>query len=154
MPFTLGDINGWKAGLSCTPTALSALSGKAPEEVAVLLQQEAKKHGREIGPELRNDYDVNDWLEVVNALGGNWAPGEDYSQTPFEQRLTIDKWMANHLGVEPELVFCDDNGNIGHVFATVDGDVVDTYTCGKRMPFTQVPESFRFLRVKRTFLVD
>lgn len=97
MPFTLGDINGWQQGLSCTPTALSALSGKRPDEIAVLLQDAAKKHGRRIGPELRKDYNINDWLAVVNTLGGNWAPGEDYSQTLFQERPTIDEWMANSL---------------------------------------------------------
>lgn len=159
MPFKLGDINGWHKGLSCTPTALSALSAKTPKEIAVLLEQVARQQGREIGPELRQDYNINDWLRVVNVLGGDWVPGEDYSQMSFEKRPTIDEWMANHLGVELELVFCDDNRNIGHVrnfghvFATVAGEVVDTYTCGKRVPFRQVPEDYRLLRVKRTFLV-
>jgi hypothetical protein len=127
----------WEKGLSCTPTALCALSAKTPAEVAALLQEAAIKHGREIGPELRDSYNINDWLEVVNKLGGNWTPGEDYSDLPFKNRPTIDEWMGRHLGVEPELVFCDDNGDIGHVFATVDKDVVD-----------------RRLRVKRTFLVE
>jgi hypothetical protein len=72
-------------------------------------------------------------------------PEQDFSETPFERRPTIDEWMANHLGVEPELVFCDDNGGIGHVFATVEGDVVDTYTCARRVKFTKVPETYRFV---------
>jgi hypothetical protein len=62
--------------------------------------------------------------------------------------------MKCHLGVEPELVFCDDGKETGHVFATVDGDVVDTYTKGKRNKFKGMPEEYRFLRVKYSFLVD
>jgi hypothetical protein len=154
MAFLLAGIKDWKTGLSCTLTALSALSDRTPTEIAKLLEKAAKKHGREIGPELRDDYNINDWLEVVDNLGGNWALSEDYSETPFKKRLTIDEWMAQHLGVEPELVFCDDDGKIGHVFATVEGEVVDTYTRGKRVKFSQVPDTFRFLRVKRTFLVE
>lgn len=46
MAFGLGDIKDWQEGLSCTPTALSALSGKATTEIAALLQDEARKHGR------------------------------------------------------------------------------------------------------------
>ncbi len=154
MAFQLADINGWREGISCTPTALAALSGKTPDEVHTVIREVAAERGREIGPQLRRDYNINDWLEVVNRLGGNWAPGEDYSGSQFGERLSIGEWMSNHLGVEPELVFCDDGGTIGHVFATTEGDVVDTYTCGKRVKFTKVPPGYKALRVKLTFLVE
>jgi hypothetical protein len=41
-------IKDWQRGLSCTATALSALSGKTPVEIAALLREMAAKRGREI----------------------------------------------------------------------------------------------------------
>ena len=61
--------------------------------------------------------------------------------------------MTNHVGADLELVCCDDGDKIGHVFATIDGDVVDTYTRGRRIKFDAVPPRYRTLRIKRTFLV-
>jgi hypothetical protein len=73
--FQLGDIEGWTEGLSCTPTALAGLSGKTPKQIGIMLSEIAIKNGRSIGPELRETYNVNDWLEVVNRLGGSWRRG-------------------------------------------------------------------------------
>ncbi len=154
MVFEMADINGWKEGISCTLTALAGVSGKTPDEIALLLSEVATERGRPISEELHDDYNINDWLEVVNRLGGSWAAGEDYSNTPFSERQTIDEWMLNCIGSEPELVFCDDGDKVGHVFATVEGDVVDTYTGGKRVKFTAVPPAYSHLRVKLTFLVE
>lgn len=119
MAFQLADITGWQDGLSCTPTALAAISGKAPGEIGELLKLAAKQNGREISASLRNDYD----------------------------------WMATHIGADLELALCDDGGPLGHVFATVGGKVVDTYTNGRVAEFTATPEGYRHFRVKRTFLV-
>jgi hypothetical protein len=47
MPFTLRDIKAWQHGVSCTPMSLSALSGKRPDKIAVLLQDASKKHDRD-----------------------------------------------------------------------------------------------------------
>lgn len=154
MVFELRDIKDWRKELSCTPTTLCALSGKTPEEIGELLQAAALANGRKIGPELRDNYAIDDWLKVINQLGGDWAPSEDFSSVPFELRLTIDDWMKTHPGIESETVFCDDGADKGHVFATIGGDVVDTYTGGKRVKFTRVPEDYRVLRVKRTFLIE
>jgi hypothetical protein len=62
--------------------------------------------------------------------------------------------MRTSAGDRLELVYCDDNGDIGHTFATFGGDVVDTYTDGKRVKFNNVPARYRILRVKRSFVVN
>src|SRR5215510_8554329 len=118
MPFALGDIKDWRDGISCTPTALAAITGKAPDEIGALLQQAAEIYGRAIPAQLRPNYNINDWLRVIKLLGGDWVEGERYDARPFNERPTIDDWMANHIGVDLELVFCDDGDQIGHVFAT------------------------------------
>src|SRR2546425_830683 len=115
MEFVLGDVAGWNGGVSCTPTALAAISGESLERIGGLLQEAAKLHGRAISTELRHDYDLNDWLGVIRLLGGNWAPAEDYSESPFESRPTIDEWAKAATAPDPELVFCED-GATGHVF--------------------------------------
>jgi hypothetical protein len=153
MPCKLGDINGWHEDMYCTPTALAAITAKTPEEVALLLQKAAKLHGREISTQLRTDYNINDWLKVIKLLEGDWTPGDDFSELPYAERPTIDGWMANTAGADLELVFCDDGASMGHVFATIDKDVVDTYTVGKRIKFDKVPANYEALRVKRTFLI-
>ncbi len=153
MAFVLDDIKGWHPGISCTPTALGAITGKTPDEIGTLLHQAAKELGREIPAQLRGDYNINDWLKAIRLLDGDWVEGEKFDDRPFNERPTIDEWMANHVGPDLELVFCDDGDKIGHVFATIDGDVVDTYSAGKRIKFDGVPAEYLMLRVKRTFLV-
>jgi hypothetical protein len=69
MALKLADIVDWKDGLSCSPTALCAISGKTPTEIGVLLQQIAGEQGRKIDIE-RNDYAIGDWLQAVKRLGG------------------------------------------------------------------------------------
>jgi hypothetical protein len=153
MAFKLKDVTGWHSDVTCTPTALAAITGKTPDEVAILLHEAAKIHGREISAQLQTDYNINDWLKVIQLLGGNWAPGNNYSELPFADRPTIDQWMVQTLGADLELVFCDNGGSIGHVFATMNNQIVDTYTNGKRIKFEKVPPAYATFRVKRSFLV-
>jgi hypothetical protein len=153
MGFALADIKQWREGISCTPTALAAITGKTPDEIGVLLQRAAKVYEREIPAQLRADYDIHHWLKAIKLLGGDWVEAEQYDDRPFDERPTIDQWMAGHIGADLELVFCDNDIADGHVYATIDGDVVDTYTGGRRVKFDKVPAEYRSFRVKRTFLV-
>jgi hypothetical protein len=160
MPFKLGDVIGWTRDSPCTPTALAAITGKTPEEIGSVLRAAAKANGRDISENLRIDYDPQDWRSAIKLLDGNWTLGDDFSSHDFAQRPTIGAWMATSVGAEIELVVCTDRDEradgekaVGHVFATFDREVVDTYTDGKRMRFTAVPPSYREFRVQRTFLV-
>jgi len=151
--FNLADVNSWQEGLSCTLTALAAITGKTPTEVAGVLQQAAKLRNEDISAELLDKYNINDWLRAVRIFGGDWTQCEDFSNSPYAERPTIKDWMASICGADLQLVFCDDGGANGHVFATVDQCVVDTYTAGRRVKFECVPPDFPEFRVKRTFLV-
>ena len=86
MPFVLGDINGWHPGISCTPTALCAITSKTPDEIGTLLQQAAKKFGRGIPSQLRADYNINDCLNGVILLGGDWVELEKFDDRKFLER--------------------------------------------------------------------
>lgn len=153
MNFELRDVKDWTKGTSCTPTALAAVTGKSINEICAVLKNAAACHGREISDELRDDYNINDWLKAINLLGGNWAEADNFEETEFSERPTIKEWMCNRCGPDLELVFCDNGNSVGHVFATIEQDVVDTYTCGQRIKFSDVPKDFEVLRVKRSFLI-
>ncbi|TIR15289.1 MAG: hypothetical protein E5X34_29795 [Mesorhizobium sp.] len=152
--FSLHEVEDWTENASCTPTALAALTGRPLQEIGELLAEIAAENGRAIGPELRADYAPQDWAGAVNRLGGDWVVAEEFRDREFSDRPSINEWMETHLGVEPELVVCYGANNIGHVFATFEGDVVDTYTEGKRVHFTGVPIDFEFLKVAYTLLVE
>jgi hypothetical protein len=152
MALKLADIVDWKDGLSCSPTALCAISGKTPTEIGVLLQQIAGEQGRKIDIE-RNDYAIGDWLQAVKRLGGDWTPGDDFRSVEFQKRPTINEWMSRNSMPDLELVVPDDGAQIGHVFAGYQGRVVDTYTGGKLMKFSAVPKDYEPFRVSLTFIV-
>jgi hypothetical protein len=154
MALLLQDIRDFRTGLSCTPTMICAISSLTPEEAGLLLQKAAQQCGVEISPELRKDYDLNHWLNAVKLLGGRWEEADNLEDWPFEARPQIDEWMrVAALKNALQLVFCDDGNNQGHTFATFNGDVVDTYTGGKRTKFNGVPGDYEMFRVKRSFIV-
>ena len=78
MVFKLADIKDWNAGLSCSPTALAAITGKTPTEIGGLLKDAAKINGRDISEELLPGYDINDWLKVIKLVGGDWIRAEGW----------------------------------------------------------------------------
>ncbi len=149
----LFEIRDWFDGVSCAPTALAAVSGKPLAEIAVLLQQGANANGRLISDRLLEHYDLSDTLKATKLLGCFWLEADKYDQSPFEARPTIEEWMAKSGSSGIKLVFCDDGGADGHIFAATEGCVVDTYTNGRCVPFSAVPMAYRKFRVKLTFLV-
>jgi len=149
----LHHIPDWFDGLSCAPTALAAISGKSLVDIGVLLQQAANAHGRQISGQLLETYDLSDTLLAIKLMGSFWMAAEDYDRKSFHQRPAIDEWMKRDHSSGIKLVFCDDGGNDGHIFAAQEGNVVDTYTRGKCVAFDAVPASYRKFRVKLTFLI-
>ena len=153
--FELGHVRGWRECVTCTPTALAAISGQTAEQIDDLLRQVACDDNRQIDS-FRKDYSMKDWCEVLKRLGGNATQVEDYRCEPFDNRPSIDQWMLNQLSADLQFVLCDDDNGSGHLFATTQGDVVDTYTDGKRIKFKAeaVPLDLRRYRVKRTFRIE
>ncbi len=149
MPLTLRDIKGAHKNAYCVSLTLAAITGRTEKDIGRLVH--SGLHGRKLPKRLRTDDDVDDWLAIANFLGGNCTPGDDYSEISFSERPTIESWMAGKNRRNLELVFCDDGASIGHVFATENNEVVDTYTDGKRARFQGVPQEYGALRVGRTF---
>jgi predicted peroxiredoxin len=149
----LYQIQDWFEGLSCAPTALAAVSGKPLAEIGVLLQQAADSNGRQIPDRLLANYDLSDTMKAMKLLGSFWLTADTYEARSFEERPTIDEWMASERSSGIKLVFCNDGAGEGHIFAAQDGDVVDTYTKGRCVRFDCVPPSYRKFRVKLTFLI-
>jgi len=153
MASQLHTIQDWFEGLSCAPTAIAAVSGKPLAEIGVFLQQAANAHGRHISDRLLATYDLKDTLKAVKLLGSFWLAADEYDSQPFQDRPTINEWMARNNSSGIQLVFCDDGGTDGHIFAVHEGYVVDTYTQGQSIKFDAVPSSYRKFRVKLTFLI-
>jgi hypothetical protein len=149
----LQHIQDWFEGLSCAPTALAAISGRSLAEIGVCLQQAANAHGRYISDQLLETYDLSDTLQAAKLMGIFWLAADEYDRKPFDERPSIDEWMAHDRSSGIKLVFCDDGNGDGHIFAAQDGAVVDTYTKGKCVEFIAVPASYRKFRVKLTFLI-
>jgi hypothetical protein len=149
----LHHIHDWFDGLSCAPTALAAISGKSLTDIGVLLQQAANTHGRNISDRLLETYDLSDTLLAIKLMGSFWLAAEEFDRRPFHERPTIDEWGTRDRSSGIKLVFCDDGGTDGHIFAAQEGNIVDTYTRGNCIPFEAVPASYRKFRVKLTFLI-
>jgi len=149
----LHHIQDWFDGLSCAPTALAAITGKSLADIGILLQQAADVHGRHISDRLLETYDLSDTLLAIKLMGSFWLTADEYDRKPFHERPAIDEWMACDRSSGIKLVFCDDGGAGGHIFAAQEGNVVDTYTRGSCVKFEAVPASYRKFRVKLTFLV-
>jgi hypothetical protein len=155
MTLTLGDVKDWHDGVWCVPTMLCAISGKTPDEIAVVLKEAAQDCGVVISDTLRHDYNINHWLRAIQRLSLNYVDLHDFSAIRYERRQTIDEYLANPTTGRLEMVFCEDPAAaLTHVFATASGDVVDTYPCGKRIAHRGVPESHMGFRVKRVFLIN
>jgi hypothetical protein len=149
----LFDIQDWFDGLSCAPTALAAISGRPLAEIGLLLQQAANANGHEISERLLANYNLSDTLKAIKLLGCFWFEADQYDDRAFDARPSIDLWMATAHFSGIKLIFCDDGGVDGHIFAAKQGMVVDTYTNGHCVVFSAVPAAYRKFRVKLTFLV-
>lgn len=136
MTLALGDVNGFRDGVDCVPTALCAISGKTPHEIAKVLQQAAAECGDTISGALRRDYNINHWLRAIKTLGGNYSVLHDWANLPHDQRPTIDAYLAGGTSGPLELVFFS-----------------DTHTGGKRVPIRKFPPEYDGFRVKYVWAV-
>lgn len=158
MTFRLQDVPGWIEGTSCTPTALSAISGKPLDDMKRLLQCVTAARGEYIELE-RDGYAVDDWLAAVGRLGGQWQKVQDWRKHPVEKLMPIGQWIAHNPESALVLVHCDtkhlssNEAVEGHVFATHRQEVVDTYTSGRIVDRPSPPSSWPDFRVKIVFAI-
>lgn len=156
MKFELQDVSGWNSEVMCVCTALGAITGKKPNEIAKLISLQAAKTGKSVPADPNQSFDINHWLPVIRELGGDWVESENFSTIPYAERQTITQYIANIQSDDVILVFGQNEENSDtHVFAMSDGHLVDTYTDGKKIPTNPdpVPKEYNNFRVKRVFLV-
>lgn len=155
MTFALNDVADWYPELSCTLTALCSVSGRSVPELAHRITSLARLKGVELGDAPRPDYHPSDWRPVIEDLGGSYFIADNFSEALFPDRPSITEWFGMQLfGSQVELVICDDNCGIGHVFATFEQEIVDTFTGGRRIKFVGVPPEFEELRVRYTLVIE
>jgi len=156
VPFKLDDVKEWEPGISCTLTALAAISGKTPHQIHQHLKASAATFGVAIPDSFPIEYNINHWLKAIRLLNGQWEELiTHYASVDFHDRPTIATWVAIPKEMKLRLVFCDANDKHGHVFATFDDKVVDEYTKGKSAKFNvaDIPSDWPEFRVKREFYV-
>ena len=141
----LHDVLNWNDDVFCAATAICAVTGASPDKALEALQlanNEIEKLGAGIAP--------RDWTVALETLGVTCMVLQDYRAAPYAERPNIHELLADWGFPTPVLVLAypEDEGSTGHVFATCQGLIVDTYTCGRVVSFTDTPASMRRLRVK------
>src|SRR5258705_9170258 len=106
--FKLADVRDWNVNVCCVVTMLCAVSEKTPVEIAKVLQKAAAECGEIIPEELRRDYNIKHWLQAFKTLGGDYTICRDLVAVPYEQRPTIDSYLANDTTGQLEIIYSDD----------------------------------------------
>ena len=122
LAFALGDVEGWKPRLSCTLTALAAISGKTPRQIHQVLKASAASYGvlKYLNSFLA-DYKVKHWQKAIELLGGHWTElPTGYAAAKFEDRPTISTWMATPKVIKLRLLLSGSDRKEYHIFATFD----------------------------------
>jgi hypothetical protein len=156
MQFRLNDVSSWTTDVRCVPTTLCAISGILPNEIARSLSQAVAARGGSYPADSSLAFNVNDWLKVIQELGGSWRQAEDYSMQPYAARATISEYLQREKSGELKLIYGEnESATMTHVFPLKDGELVDTYTSGKRIAAdaAKVPADYNDFRVKRVFIV-
>jgi hypothetical protein len=121
LAFALGDVEGWKPRLSCTLTALAAISGKTPRQIHQVLKASAASYGVSIPDSFLADYKVKHWQKAIELLGGHWTElPTGYAAAKFEDRPTISAWMAMPKVIKLRLLLSGSDRKEYHIFATFD----------------------------------
>jgi hypothetical protein len=150
----LGDINGYQDGLYCVPTMLCAISGLTPTEIGLVLRDAAAEFGVQVSPQPQRSYNINHWLRAIKRLGGNYREIQSFDELSYFNQFTIDQILPHLRDDRLYLVFgIDEAETETHVFATCAGEVVDTYTGGKKVKVEPVPLDYLVFKVKRIFVV-
>lgn len=138
----LHDVTDWVEGTACVPTALAGASGKTIAEVmaAINAVADAEKHRHFTQYE---GIPPGIWIKALGALGLG-----DRSDVGHAG-MTIDQLMHNSISGGVVLVLTADTDlGVGHVFASYNGHIVDSFTRGKITPFTEVPTDMKGFKVK------
>jgi hypothetical protein len=154
MPIIFGDVQEWNINTLCVCTALSAVTGVHPSEVGKQIALEAQKDGQSVAADPGQPFNINHWSRVVRALGGQMNEVNNLEHLPYELRQTISQFLANANLRGVHLVFGENKDRTAtHVFAYSNGQLVDTYTLGKRITAVPeaVPEEYNDFHVKRVF---
>jgi len=133
MTFKLDDVSEWTLGVHCVPTALCAISGRRPTEIAQLLSNIEKQFGADLPADPGRSFNIRYWLPTIEHLGGGWTQSEDFSDKKYHDRETPSEFINRIHSDDIFLVFGEnEEGDMTHVFALSGNELVDTCTEGKR----------------------
>ena len=140
----LHSVDGWTTDVWCAPTAICAVTGCSPAD--------AFSHLQTANPDIKDLRSMapRDWTKALKSLDVTCHVLHDWSNLPFDLREDIEAYLAQYPFPQPVLVMAypSDHATDGHVFATCNGMIVDTYTGGQIAPFRGVPDDLKDFRVK------
>ncbi len=154
----LTSVAWWSAGTSCTPTALAAIIPGVRRRTIKRALARAVAHSGGSCPKrkFRKDYAPVDWKRAAGELGIDLVclDHHNFLFTPRQERPTIEAWMglAARDPNDVWMVVCDNDRGDGHVFAAQGEHLVDTWTDGRILEFTQTPTEFRDFRISYALL--
>jgi hypothetical protein len=154
--FYLRDVSGWTENVVCTTTTLCAITGEQPDYIAALISNRAALRGQSYPADPSQPFNIGDCLDVIRDLGGEFVQTENYSQCPYGSRALISQYLGRPPSSELKLVFGENESvDVTHVFALQNGELVDTYTFGRKVTanLASVPQACDVHRVKRVFTI-
>jgi len=154
LKFFLRDAPGWTENVVCTTTTLCAVTGEQPGYIATLISRRAALRGKVYPADPAQAYNIGDCLDVMRDLGAEFVQSENYSELPYANRSLISDYLRRLPSSELKLVFGENEAaDMTHVFALQNGELVDTYTFGKKVVASPaiVPQACDVHRVKRVF---
>ncbi len=137
----LHHVTDWVQGTFCVPTALVGITGKKISEVMEAINKQAEILG--IGPFTQFEgIPPKCWLKALPSLGIS----DNFDEA--HKGLTIEELFDSSTSLSPILVLTSHKElGEGHVFAAFNGHVVDTYTGGKVIKFSEVPTDIKGFKV-------
>ncbi|TWA97549.1 hypothetical protein [Bradyrhizobium stylosanthis] len=137
----LFEVADWTSGTFCVPTALATVTGKKISEVMEAINKQAALLGMKPFTQFEG-IPTECWLKTLPSLGVS-----DRADTGH-QGLTIEELFQRSCSPHPMLVLTSHKEmGAGHVFAAHGDQVVDTYTGGKVINFSQVPDDMKGFKV-------
>jgi hypothetical protein len=137
-------------------SALCAITGEQPGYIAALISKRAALRGQNYPADPSQPFNIGDCLDVIRDLGGEFVQTENYSESPYGSRCADISILGRPPSSELKLVFGENEFvDVTHVFALQNGELVDTYTFGRKVAanLASVPHGCDVHRVKRVIAI-
>ncbi|QMV01889.1 hypothetical protein GHV40_10555 [Devosia sp. D6-9] len=165
MNITLGlrEIPNYIEGTACVPTAIAAITGLTPQQIAQAIADAAPGSSKPaiVTADPTKPFDINHWVAAIDLLGLKWHEGVGWHSILEDQRAPIRYFLQNHVAADDDrrilLMFAErrvaGKDPMTHVFAIQGNEIVDTSTFGRKLALKDaaITDDFNEFRMKRIF---